>query len=126
MEVIEKRVPCEICLLSDTIVKADDIRAINVYYYNYLHKYNLLHICEKCFKYSYNLFLNDTDALLDWLDEHDNRAFEDETNEGILRLRESFDLSADLLINEPDQYLENLEKYVLTLENKIITESIKL
>ena len=126
MDIIEKHVVCDICLSDINLIKEENIKSINAYYYNYLKKYNLLNICESCFKKSYHLFLNDTDELLEWLDEHDNRLYADEDEEMISKFREHFDLSVDLLINEPDQYLENLEKYALTLENKIISESIKL
>jgi hypothetical protein len=126
LDFVEKRAVCASCFSDGSLVPEEAIKPLNVYYYNYLKRYRLLQLCEGCFKKSYSLFLDDIDSFLDWLDENDNRSDEDEAHYDFTKLRSKFNLSLELLDEDPDQYLENLEKYTVFLENKILSESIKI
>ncbi len=126
MDIVEKRIVCTVCFRDEKIILFSSIKALDIYYYNHLKKYNLLQLCEHCFHHSYTLFKSNLDNFMDWLDENDNRTEEEDEYSNIYRLREEFNLSVELLEEDPDKYLENLEKYTAMLENKIITESIKL
>ena len=107
---------CTVCFNNDTVLRKEFIKAKDTRYYKFLKTFNLLGICYNCFKESIELYKKDINDFLDWLDENDNRPDEDEET-SIERLRKPFNVTEQLLIKDPDKYIENISKYVLYLEH---------
>jgi len=119
IRITEKVTICNACMGYHTIVMSDTIKSLNLYFYNYLRQYDLLNICEDCFNESYRLFLNDEEEFMDWLDENDNR--KDNELTVMDKWRKEYKVTADILESDIYQYVENLERYSLMLENKLVS-----
>jgi hypothetical protein len=113
---------CNVCTAEENIADNNLIKVMDFNFYNYLKVFKLIPICKECVAISRTLYLSDFSRFLEWLDENDNR--EDPTTDAIIKeLRNELhlDLSEDLMVNDLNEYVENLHKYIIVLENEIIT-----
>lgn len=116
---------CGSCCGGSKILPESYLKEQDPNYFNFLKTYNLTKICYDCFHESYRMYNNDINNFLDWLDENDNRA--DETDETETeRLRKPFNLSEQLLVKDPDRYIDNLCKYVIYLETLMKSDNANI
>jgi hypothetical protein len=115
---VEKRVICPICFNDHPKNAEMLVFSTDKYYYNFLIKYNLHQLCNECSLDGYDLYSTNKPSFMDWLDEHDNR---NETQVSTFNsLRESYHIFPELIETSPDEYMDNLEKYIMYLENVIL------
>ncbi|MCK4260037.1 MAG: hypothetical protein KAX49_13745 [Halanaerobiales bacterium] len=109
---------CSVCLKDYSFIEKEVIKSTDINFYNYLETFNLLLICKDCFEIGFKLYKEDISNFMDWLDENDNRI--EETDDNVIRsLRNNFNISEELLMDNPDLYIDELSKYIISLENKI-------
>lgn len=114
-ELIVLKGRCMSCLSIEPYVNLEIIKGKSLMYYKLIHDFNLQHICKKCFNLTYDMYLKDKFKLLTWLMEFNNN-LEGVSNEFFVKLLKQFNITEELLSEHPDDYIDNITKYVIYLQ----------
>lgn len=109
---------CMSCLSLGEYVNLDVIKNKSLIYYKLIHDFNLQNMCNSCFKHTYEMYNKDRFSFLSWLMEFNNN-LEGVSESYFVSLLKQFNITEELLSDDPDSYIDNLTKYIIFLQTLI-------
>ena len=111
-------VECEVC--EEEFTEGSLVNLTSNKFNTYLKDYHIYSICPECYEQGKGLFRQDIELFISWLEENDQRVMGLPLSDPRKKLRKDFNLSVELLSDDPEKYYDQMDKCAARTEDILV------